>query len=451
MTARCQKPEGGHGIGEMTLSKLHNDKDADRLWKRCRNDANLRWLLEGVLTPRQSELGRTLLLSPVEVFGEVQAPVGRKLSLLFRLTGLPYLSGEIDDLSKSLRRMMLERSTEAHQARNAKKAIAEWAEANGQQAQNLVVAAVLETVRRNDALRALATSHQPVTSVEVAQQITDYKGLDWKAMDDLVLIFEQFLARSRSKKPINRFTLNFTALLRLVQPEISQIDLIFRSAEHFVSLLKRRGVKEGEWRHLLLRLIERDLVTPNMSMFLWCRKFPEDGFIASLSLALGTLPPFCPSCRKEAHAMASFVPAGGFLDAMRLKDGLLGAAIGWHLKKLGIDFLHAHCEEGTEIDFIPTIPGGQLLVECKTISVLVPPKQMLRNLREAVGQLDEHRALLERRGWKLRSSVCVVNLTHQDLTFLQRDRSSPGIPENRLVSYERFPAWLRATVTPKPA
>src|SRR5260370_462134 len=100
MTARCRKPEAGHGIAEMTSGKLRNDKDADRIWRRCRNDADLRWLLDGVLTSRMPELGRMLLLSPVEFFGEVQTRLGPKLSLKFHLAGLPYLSGNLKDLSE---------------------------------------------------------------------------------------------------------------------------------------------------------------------------------------------------------------------------------------------------------------------------------------------------------------------------------------------------------------
>jgi len=145
--------------------------------------------------------------------------------------------------------------------------------------------------------------------------------------------------------------------------------------------------------------------------------------------------------------LACFAPTGAFHNAIKLKDGLLGAAIGWHLKKRGIRFWHAHCEEGTEMDFIPIVQNGRLLIECKLLSVSVPAKQLLRNLREAVKQLDEHAALLEKQGRNLRGSVCVVNLTDQTLASLRRDESLREIAENRLISYERFSDWLRVKVT----
>jgi hypothetical protein len=295
-------------------------------------------------------------------------------------------------------------------------------------------------------MHALATSDEPVTPVRVAQQVRDYEALDWKPREELFQLFEPFLARSRSKKPINRLTLNFTALLRHFQADVIQQDVIARSAQHFVGLLRRRGVSETSWRNLLLRLIDRDLVAPYTSMFLWCRRFPHDGFVASASLSLCALPPCCPSCGKEAHALACFAPTGAFHNAIKLKDGLLGAAIGWHLRKRGIRFWHAHCEKNTEMDFIAIVQKGQLLIECKILSVSVPAKQLVRNLREAVKQLDEHAGLLEKQGRKLRGSVCVVNLTDHTLASLRRDEPLTGIAENHLVSYERFSDWLRVKI-----
>ena len=145
--------------------------------------------------------------------------------------------------------MMAAQHMEPQQASDAKSAIAEWMAANSRQAQDLLAAATLETVRLNEPLQKLASSDEPVTNISVAQRIPDYAALDWRAMENLAQLFEPFVSRSRSKKPINRFTLNFTALLRHVQLEISQQDVIVRSAEHFVNLLKTRRVSESAWRY----------------------------------------------------------------------------------------------------------------------------------------------------------------------------------------------------------
>jgi hypothetical protein len=75
----------------------------------------------------------------------------------FQLTGLPYLSGNIKHLSQSLQQMAV--GEDSHPLRSrAQGAIAEWDEANGKQARDLVTAAVLETVRKNAVLRQLAAT-----------------------------------------------------------------------------------------------------------------------------------------------------------------------------------------------------------------------------------------------------------------------------------------------------
>lgn len=430
----------------MAKVKLHNDPNAERLWKQCRNDADLKWLLEGVLSSRRPELGRILLISPVEFFGEVQSRLGKKLRLRFRLAGFPYLLGKFGSLSKSWDRM-ISRGAKPQKLDTIENAIAEWAAGNAQQARNLVAAAIIETVRDNAVLRALVTSDEPVTPLQVARKLQNFEALNWKPMEQLIEVFEPFLARSRSQRAINQITLNLNTLLQYSQPEIIRQDVILRSASHFMKLLRNRGVNEAAWRNLLSGLIDRNFVAPNTPVFLWCREFPHDGYVASPSLVLGPLIPRCPSCGKDPYAMASFAPAGALQRATELKDGLLGAAIGWHLLKRGIPFLHSHCEEGTEMDFVPVVRKGRFLIECKVFSVLVSAKRLARSVREAVRQLDKHAAILETQGSKLRGSICVVNLTDRGLAKLRRDGFSFGIPENRVISYDRFTEWLRHEVT----
>src|SRR6202046_4848896 len=135
----------------MMRSKLHKDAAADRLWRRCRKDADLRWLLEGVLNSRAPALGRTLLLSPVEFFGQVQAKIGKKMTLLFHLSGFPYLSGSLKELSRSLQEMAAGQRPDGESSASAQRTIEEWKQANGREALDLLAAAILETVRMNPA------------------------------------------------------------------------------------------------------------------------------------------------------------------------------------------------------------------------------------------------------------------------------------------------------------
>jgi hypothetical protein len=98
------------------------------------------------------------------------------------------------------------------------------------------------------------------------------------------------------------------------------------------------------------------------------------------------------------------------------------------------------------MDFVPIVRKGRFLIECKVFSVLVSTKRLARSVREAVRQLDKHAAILETRGSKLRGSVCVVNLTDRGLANLRRDGFSFGIPESRVIGYDRFTEWLRHEV-----
>jgi hypothetical protein len=426
----------------MNQGNLHSDAAAEQLWKRCPRDRDLRWLLESVLCSRIPSIGRTLLLSPIELFGEAQKRVGRKLWIKFRLMGLPYITGNFNRMYKSLNRRRCARAFAPDQSQEAHVAISEWQAANSRRAQDLTVAAILETVRRNSSLRDLTAGEEPITAPRVAQAVPNPEKLDWQPLKGLVELFEPFLMRSSSRKPINRFTLNFTALLPHLQPEISVERVAIQSAHHFARLLKARKVSEDAWRQLLLRLIDLDFVTASTPTFLWCRKFPGDGFVASTSMSWGTSPPSCPWCGKTAHAIAAFVPTGSLRDAMALRDGLLGAAIGWHLIRHGIAFTHGHSEAGTELDFLLEVGDLRLLIECKVLNVLVPAKQLARNVRKGVKQLERHAALMESRGTNLLDSVCVVNLTDRGLSSLM----SIGLWKESVISYERFPEWLRAKI-----
>jgi hypothetical protein len=385
-----------------------------------------------------------LLVSPIELFGEVQKRVGRKLWMKFRLIGLPYITGNFNRMYKSLNRRRRARVFAPDQSQEARVAISEWQTANSRRAQDLTVAAILETVRRNPSLRALMAGDEPITAPRVAQALPNPEKLDWQPLKDLVELFEPFLVRSDSRKHINRFTLNFTALLPHLQPEISLQTVAIQSAHHFTRLLKAQKVSEDAWRQLLLKLIDLDYVMASTPTFLWCRKFPDDGFVAATSMSWGTSPPSCPWCGKTAHAIAAFVPTGSLRDAMALKDGLLGAAIGWHLIRRGIPFTHGHSEAGTELDFLLKVGDGRLLIECKVLSVLVPAKQLARSVRKGVKQLERHAALVESRGTNLLDSVCVLNLTDRRLSSLM----SAGLWKDRVISYERFPEWLRGRVSP---
>jgi hypothetical protein len=329
----------------------------------------------------------------------------------------------------------------------AKEAVNQWTDRNGPEARNLLAAAVLETIRQNESLRALATDDCPVTPVTVARAVHDFEQLNWQPMKAAVDLFGPFLARQKSKKQINRFTLQFTDLLQHYQPELSQQLLIVASANNFLNLLKRRRVSERAWRNILLSLIERGFLLPSTQMLLWCKRFPDEGFITSPSFARLTLHPLCPACGLEAHALASFRPDGWFDGVIALKDGVLGAALGWYFLRNRIPFRHAEIVRGEELDFVVEGSKHRILIECKVLKTSAADKQLRRRLRDALEQLRRHAVLLEREGRAVSESVCVVNLTGAELKRVSILGSLGDGEAIRLLSYEGITKWLGQRLT----
>jgi hypothetical protein len=431
----------------MSESAVHQDRAAENLWQLCLKDRVARSLLEAVFDPKQRLLGRVLLLSPSDIFGEAAVrPKGTGLVILFRFTGFPYMSRGIKGLSLGFDCVTHYRQERPSQAAGAKSTLKEWMETNRREIQDLFVASVIETVRRNEPLRELACSADAITAVSVRRRIPSYDALDWSAMEVLPGVIEPLLKREPTRKAINRFTLNCTVLLQEVQPETLQERIIIESMRNFVGLLKARAVSENGWRNLFYNLMDRDLIRPATCMFLWCSRCPHGGFVMSASLTCGKLPPFCPSCGAIACAIAAYNPHGPLREAMSLKDGLLGAAIGWHLRRVRAPFRHAHSVNGTELDFIVGARQGSLLIEAKMFRAAPSLKQMARNVREALAQLLTHTKILEADGWDVRKRVSVVNLTNRELTSLRRSSFPLGTDAKCVISYERFPRWLRSNL-----
>jgi DNA-binding protein len=63
-----------------------------------------------------------------------------------------------------------------------------------------------------------------------------------------------------------------------------------------------------------------------------------------------------------------------------------------------------------------------------------PPKQLARNLRDSLEQLDDHRALLEAEGRAVKEAICVVNLTKNNLLTVRRSGFPLGLDTTRLAS-----------------
>jgi len=146
---------------------------------------------------------------------------------------------------------MAYRSGESEQAQETKKAMSEWFGMNQRDFLDLLAVGALETVRRNGPLQSLATSKHPISAADLKRGIPDYDALDWTGMDALWPVFENLMQRKKSKKGINRFTLNFTTILKDCRPEIVQEDVICQKRPPFCQFIENRVVSETSWRNLL--------------------------------------------------------------------------------------------------------------------------------------------------------------------------------------------------------
>lgn len=411
------------------------DLAAKRLWRRARPDATLRWLLEGVLDGRQPPLGRSLLLAESEICGELPLRLSARLTLPVRVAGYPYLSGPLRRFAPTVGRILRRREEVRTQAKQVRHALEHWQERHTERIAQTMLAFGVELVRSNPALQTLANGATPVTWQVVARAVRGTGTLDFDGALKTAMASEPLFVGKQSKALLRGFTLNMDGLAEQMRPERAQELAVLGSAEYVLKLLANRAVSEAGWRDVVIELARRDMLAPASPLFSWCRRcWADTGFVISMGLAQGRLPPLCPSCGKPAYAMAVFQPSGNWAAASGLKDGLLGAAVGWYLTKRAIPFSHGQTVGGEETDFIVETRQGPVLIECKMLYTQGNPKQRLRNVRDAVEQTQRHANLLAAEGHAVHQAVCVLNLTGNELADL-------GYGTEATISFEDFTAW----------
>jgi hypothetical protein len=223
--------------------------------------------------------------------------------------------------------------------------------------------------------------------------------------------------------------------------------MVWHTASRFVELLKARRVSESQWRSLVVSLAHAELLEPSSFIYLWCRRCPKIGFTVPTTLSMCDLPPLCPCCGKEAHAISALVPAGPLQDAIFAPDGLLGVAVAWHLQGRQLRFEMSKDIGTTEFDFLVNTRSGPVLLECKMLHTL--SGNLKTNILTSRNQLRDHIKALITQGINPYKAACIVNIPHKELQPLLRDISPEMDPEfnsakGMILSYEHFPKWLEA-------
>jgi len=161
-------------------------------------------------------------------------------------------------------------------------------------------------------------------------------------------------------------------------------------------------------------------------------------------------PLFCCKCGREVHYMAAFYSTGVLTQALELHDGVLAAALAWHLTQRGIVFDDGVKMPNAELDFVLKGNAGDCLMECKMNHLLCPDDTIRSTLYKSRNQLRDHLQIAKLHGMTMHHAACVVNLTLQQLDSFLKTMEPETDPEfaraeGQILSYEDAPMWLERT------
>jgi len=435
-------------VQELYLSVMARNSSAEGIWRRCRRDATAARLFAAALKgPVES---RILLVSPAELFPQL-AVSSDGLHLPFMSRGLPYLSHGFESIRRGMAALLYQHGVDplaVQRRRRALQVTESLKEATEGDARDRLVMAGLQTIRINAPLRELVLGDEPISRPRLREAVKDYSGINCSPIEAAFQDFLPFPRGRRQRKAVGGVARSLDDLLGSFQIEPLKANLVCMSAAHFQKVLRMRGVSQADWRRLLFELTYRQLLIPSSLLYFWCTRCPEAGFVASFTPAYFADSPLCPLCGRVAQAMCTFAPAGYLREAMKLKDGMLGVAVGWFLRKHGFQFKHGLTIGGTELDFIVSGRRGCLLIECKMHHILKPEEHIRSQILASRTQLRTHIHVAQREGLQPKGAACVVNLgSHPLQKTLRRLKAETDLAYQELraevISYEDFADWFQ--------
>ncbi len=422
----------------------------DKLLREATQLPEFAALLEAVF--KHPAAGRALLISHSELFPTILGKDG-KMPFQFRATGLPYLSHKYTSLLESWQEHAICLNEQFNsQQKPIAKPMRQLQESTAPEARDRLLLAVFATFQKNSALRELANRAEPVDITQLRQTVRDYSEIDFSPLE-LFFLDELpiFLRRPKHKKAINQLTMNLDSFMHLQGNDHVKQSMVWHTVGRFVHLLQARGVTENQWRSIVVDLASCDLLQPSSLIYLWCKRCPEAGFTMATTLTKCDLPPLCPCCGDDAHAVSTFVPAGPLRDTILAHDGLLGVAIAWHLRKRKIRFHAAKHTGATEFDFVVRTRHGPILLDCKMLHVL--SENIMANLWSSRNQLRDHITALTAQGSPPLKAACIVNIPKRELRSLLENLSDAAAEfcniKGDIISYEQFPKWLESSMAAK--
>lgn len=406
-------------------------------------------VLESVFTDRV--VGGVLLVPREELLGALPIRVG-PVNLSLNATGMPYASHPINSLVGSAGALLGSSSRISASLTGVGRTQAELRTATESEFRDRIVFGVVETIRRNESLKNLVDSAGTLALPDVRRIVRDYSGIDFGPLESAVAELVPFLSRRKQRRALSRFAAPIRELVAAIDTRPLELDLAVRELVHFKSLLMARKTTEASWRTLLFDLIDKQFAVPAAPVYSWCAHCFSGAMVEFLEGDRFCSPARCPWCDRVLRVLSSFSPSGRLADSMATKDGLLGVAVGWHLRRLGMRFRGAMDIGGAEVDFLIGRKSNTTVLECKMHNVLASEKALASHVADDGEQLCDHVRRVESAGRRVRRAACIVNLTRPSLRrALNRLRNDSrmralGKSGGQIVSFQDFPAWISAQV-----
>jgi hypothetical protein len=392
-----------------------------------------------------------LLLNREELFPTFRVPLDEGFSFTLSSPGFVYLTHSFRETQVSLTKLwrkMWGYTPQIGRIERAADLTQNVADSTRNAFRDRLALGVLNTIAGDDKLRQLINGPYPIEYPALRQAVGDYSRINfqpllaaWRGLIDQVFKGRQ------SKSALSQLGINIDVLKDATFSQALHVQLTQLNVAHYQKLVCGQGINERTWRQVLLDLHKNCFLDHVGPLYAWCVRCPETGVLATIasSNVLGRF--HCPRCRRVAHAETYFFPAGWLEAALNLRDGMLGACVGWQLKKRGLEFKANVPIAGTELDFVLGLGCERILIECKMPLTLKADETLTPNLSEAQNQLHEHVALARQQGMIFARAACVLNLSRQRLASIVR-RSHPTPrpkyqkPETGLISYEDLADWL---------
>ena len=396
---------------------------------------------------------KVLLLHKTELFPRLEVPI-EGTTVTIAAGGLPFLSHAPKQIRRSLK--ILSDKYAAHSPHPARMAEAQQQVESVQTAvseplQDTFALAILNTVAANPPLLELVNGPRPVDRTQLRRAVRDYSGIDWSHAGSLLGEAVSALWQAdKSRKPVQQLLFHLDALKDVIDLERFKAQIVDWLVAHFQRLLQIRRVSPEHWTEIVLRLYDDRFLEHAGPLYFWCVRCEETGVFGAIQTSLVGPPLFCCKCGREVPYMAAFYSTGAFTQALELHDGMLAAALAWHLTQRAIAFDDSVKLPNAELDFVLKGNAGECLVECKMNHVLCPDDTIRGTLYKSRNQLRDHLQIAKAHGMTICHAACVVNLTRQQLDPFLKTMETERDPEfvrvqGQILSYEDVANWLNAT------